>query len=112
MAVSAHNPLLITIDVTQAGGAVSATLTRALRVADTTAYCTVAAGGILAGVTVSGPSAAITNLIALGTNTLGAVGRAASIDSDYSDLMAGDIVQATQSGTGTSSRVTISCLNY
>ena len=109
MAFNAYNPLLVTIDVTQAGGLVSATITRPLRVIDVTAYVTVAAATATS-VQVSSTVGNITDSIGLGNNNPGRVGRAATLDSARTDLAAWTNLQATQGGAGTSSRVTISAI--
>ncbi len=114
MALTFYNPLLVqmTADQLTAGGVVSATVTRPLRVVDASAYTTVSAGAVATTVKVSGPSADITNAFSLGSSASpGTFAYAGTLDDDYTDIMSGSTIQATITGNGQSALVSVTCID-
>ena len=109
MATFVLNNLVIKMDVTPAAPT-TATLTRDLRVHDVMCYCTTAAGGINPAMTLSGPSGAITDAIAMGSNVINGVGRASTIDLAFTDVMYGANLSAALVGAATASSVWVTCV--
>lgn len=109
MAYTAYNPLVITID-NAAAGAVSATLTRGVQVIDAIGYVTTPAV-VDTKFQVSSASGNISDLIELGNNADGKIGRAGQIDDDNAKLGPGDDVTSTLTGAGTACRATIICVD-
>jgi len=109
MAYTAFNPLVITID-NPAPAAVSATLVRSIKVVDSVAYVTTAAGAATT-CTISSTGGNITNAISLGNNAANKVGRAGEIDDANNSIASGATVTSTWSGGGTAGRVSIICVS-
>lgn len=105
MAFSTVNPLVITIDHA-APGAVTATLTRPLKVVDAVGYVTTAAA-VATTVQVSGPGGNITNPIVLGNNVDEQVGRPTTLSDANQGIAAGANLTSTLVGAGTACRTTV-----
>jgi len=109
MAYTTVNPLVVTIDH-PAPAAVTATLTRPLKVLDAMGYVTTPAG-VDTSFQVSGPGGNITNSISLGNNVDQQVGRAGTIADANQNIAAAANVTSTLTGAGTAARVTIICID-